>query len=73
MKIFVKVKTNAKKALVEKTGADTFCVAVCEQAKDGKANQAIIRALGKYLDVAPSHIIIVRGHAAKTKTLEIRQ
>jgi uncharacterized protein (TIGR00251 family) len=34
---------------------------------DGKANQAVIKLLAKYLHVAPSRIAIVRGKAHRNK------
>lgn len=38
---------------------------------DGKANEELVRFLAKSLDLAPSEINIVGGHASKRKRVEI--
>ena len=38
---------------------------------DGKANQAVIKLLAKYLHVAPSRISIVRGKSHRDKQLHV--
>ena len=38
---------------------------------DGRANEAVIKALAKYLNISPSEIDLVSGHTAKMKTFEI--
>jgi len=37
----------------------------------GKANEAIIRALAKYFDTAPSRIKLIAGQTSKQKLFEI--
>jgi len=39
--------------------------------EDGKANQAIIKALAGHLGVAPSRLRIVAGHTGRHKMVEI--
>lgn len=39
--------------------------------EDGKANEAMIRLLAKYYNVAPSRVRILRGHTSRQKTIEI--
>ncbi|MGI9197398.1 MAG: DUF167 domain-containing protein, partial [Candidatus Nanopelagicales bacterium] len=46
-------------------------VAVSEPAVDGRANEAVIRALATALGVPRSGIAIVSGHAARTKVLRV--
>jgi uncharacterized protein len=38
---------------------------------DGKANEALIRLIAKRAGVAPSRVRVIRGHAARDKTLEV--
>jgi uncharacterized protein YggU (UPF0235/DUF167 family) len=83
MRIIVRAKPSAKKEMVERVGQPTFGfgdtkaemveykVAVKEPPVDGKANEAIVKALAKYFDVAPSLIRLVSGASAKRKVFEI--
>ncbi|HUZ93187.1 MAG TPA: DUF167 domain-containing protein [Candidatus Paceibacterota bacterium] len=71
MKIFVKVKPNAKEERVLKIDDAHFSVAVKEPAKEGRANWAVERTLAKYFNVPISCVQIVSGHASRTKVVEI--
>lgn len=71
MKIFVKVKPNAKKEAIEKINETHFAAAVKEPPKEGKANKAIIKALAKFLGIAPSRLKIISGGLSKQKIFEI--
>lgn len=78
MKIFVKVKPNAKIEKVEKISEQlfgkkgvNFKVWVREPAKEDKANEAVIKILAKYFGVSKSAINIVSGSASKQKIIEI--
>ncbi|MEK7106146.1 MAG: DUF167 domain-containing protein [Patescibacteria group bacterium] len=85
MRITVRAKASAKKPGVEKvsspaislfgtrTEPDIYKVSVKEAPVDGRANQAIIRALSEYFDVAPSCVHLVSGQSAKRKVFEIDQ
>ncbi len=83
MRIIVRAKAGAKKVAVEKlsqptlgllpTEPDIYRVSVKEPPIDGKANDAIIRALGEYFDIAPSRVRLVAGHTAKRKLFEIQE
>jgi hypothetical protein len=74
MKILVFAKPGARKAsLVQMAsiipGFDAcFSVAVKEPAIDGRANEAIGRALAERFSVPQSSVRIVTGHSAKKKT-----
>lgn len=78
MKILIKVKPGAKIEKVEKIPerllgekeAD-FKVWVKEPAKEGKANEAVIKALAKYFNVPKSAVSIVSGATSKQKIIEI--
>lgn len=71
MKIFVKAKPYAKEERVEQTGEMHFIVAVKEPPVEGRANQAIEKAIAKHFDVPLSQVRIVSGQASRQKTIEI--
>ena len=85
MKIIVKAKTKAKNTEVKRVGQPaivfdaeknkpetvTYKVSVKEAPIDGKANEAIIKALAEYFDTAKSNIILISGQTSKQKVFEI--
>lgn len=83
MKIIVRTKPSAKKETVERIAQPTFGfgdakeemveykVAVKEPPIDGRANEAVVKALAKYFGVAPSLIRLVSGASTKRKVFEI--
>lgn len=71
MRIFVAVKPSAKEERVSKIDEAHFAVSVKAPAQEGKANAALIKALARYLGVAPSRIAIVKGHASRKKVVKI--
>lgn len=72
MKIVVKAKTKAKIESVEKINELTYRVSVKEIPAEGKANQAIIKALAKYFDIARSSITLISGQTSKQKVFMIK-
>lgn len=71
MKIFITAKPRSKREYVKKVDNDNYVVAVKEPAEDGKANNAVVKALAEYLDISPSQIIITSGHTSRRKVLEV--
>jgi uncharacterized protein (TIGR00251 family) len=71
MKIFVRVKVKSKQETVEKIDASHFKVFVKAPAKEGKANQAVIKALSKHFKVPQSQIEIISGQASRQKIVDI--
>lgn len=69
MKIFVTVRTGVEKASVEKIGAARFKVSVKARPEKGKANEAVIRALGKYFGLPSSRLKIISGRASRQKII----
>ncbi len=67
MRISVKVKPNAKIEKIEKISQNNFNIWVKSPAKEGKANETVLRALAKHLKIAPSLIRIVFGKKSKNK------
>ena len=49
-----------------------YKVSVKEEPVDGKANEAIIKALAEYFDVAKSNVTLVSGQSSKQKVFEIK-
>jgi uncharacterized protein len=73
LKIFVKAKPNAKEECVEKIDDTHFVVSVKEPPREGRANWAIERAMGKYFGVPPSSVRIVSGNTSREKVAEIKR
>lgn len=83
MRIIVKAKPRSKEEKVERLTQPSFGfdelkaefteyrVSIKESPVDGKANEAIIRALAKYFDVAPSLVRMISGKTSKHKVFEI--
>lgn len=70
MKIRVKVVPNSKHEEVIRDG-DYFVVRVKEPPKEGKANQAVIKALARHFKVPKSSVSISSGLKGKDKVIEI--
>lgn len=71
MRIFVKVKAKTKEEKVEKIDESHCAVWVKEEAKQGRANAAVIKALAGHFQKRPSAVRIVAGHASRQKIVEL--
>ena len=71
MKIFVTVKPNAKVRGVEKIDETHFKISVQESAQEGKANNAVSRAIAEYFGIAPSRVKLLSGRRAKQKFFDL--
>lgn len=71
MRLFVKVKTRSKKSGVEKLDEASFVVRVKEAPIEGKANEAVIKALAENLNIASWRIKILSGSTSSNKVVEI--
>lgn len=71
MKITVDAKAGAKREGVTELAPLHFRIAVHEPPVNGKANAAIIRALGKHLGLAPSRLVIVSGADNRRKLVRV--
>ena len=71
VKISVRVKPNSKSSSVEKISDYEYAVRVKAPAAEGKANEALLKAMSEHLGVPKSRISIARGHGSRTKLLEI--
>lgn len=70
MRYTVFVKPNAKENRAESADGG-FLVWVKAPAKEGRANDALVRVLAEHLGVAPSRVAIVRGQKTKKKLIEV--
>jgi uncharacterized protein (TIGR00251 family) len=73
LKIYVRVKPNAKQEKTEKVGERDFSVWVKEKPQEGKANKAVIKVLSEYFEVPQSRIILLKGQSSKEKIFEIKK
>ena len=71
MRLFIKVKTRSKKPGVERIDESNLIVRVGEAPVEGKANQAVIKALVEYLNIASWRIKILSGATSSNKVVEI--
>ncbi len=71
MKISVSVKAGTKLEKIEKDPLGGYVVWVRERPTEGRANEAVIKALAGHFGVAPSMIRIVSGHASKKKIVDV--
>lgn len=71
MKFFIQVKPKSSIARIEQKNEKELTVWVREVPEDGKANDAVVRAIAEHFDVAPSRVRILRGATGRKKTVEI--
>lgn len=71
MKLTIDARAGAKRKGVTELAPGHFRVAVHEPPVDGKANSAIVRALGKHLGLAPSRLVIISGATTRRKIVEV--
>ena len=70
MKIQVKVKPNSKTEELGREG-DSFILKVREPAREGRANQAVIKLLAEYFNVPKSQVRILSGFRSRNKVIEV--
>jgi uncharacterized protein (TIGR00251 family) len=71
--IILKVYLQPKASKNEVVGPyrDGIKIKVTAPPIEGKANEALIRLLGKELGISPSSIEIIKGHHSREKTLKV--
>ena len=70
MKIRVNVKPNSKIEELTHEGND-FTIRVKEPAREGKANQAVIKLLARHFGIPRSQVRILSGLRSRSKVIEI--
>jgi uncharacterized protein (TIGR00251 family) len=71
MKISVKVKPQAREDRIERIGENKYTVWVKAKAIENKANQAAIKLLSKYFDIAKSKIVLLKGERSRDKVFNL--
>ena len=71
MRITIVAKPKKKRAYVEQLSASQYVVSVKEPPINGRANEAIIKALAEYFSIPRSSITLISGHTAKIKIFEV--
>jgi len=70
LRLTVRAKPGARAPGISRSG-EVVVVAVRERAIEGQANDAIVRAVATWLDIAPSRVTVERGTAARIKQLAL--
>ena len=71
MVIQIIVKPSARKESVEKLTDGSLKVSVVAPPHEGRANEAVIKALASHFKIAKSRITILSGFKGKKKLVEI--
>lgn len=68
------MKPGSKKGpLIEAAADGSLILYVRERAVEGAANDGVIKLLAAHFGVAKSQVEIVRGHASRTKLIEVTE
>jgi uncharacterized protein (TIGR00251 family) len=67
----VRVKPGAKREVVGGRYGDALIVAVTAPAVEGKANEAVRKALAKAFDIRKQDVAIVTGERGRDKVIEM--
>jgi len=71
VRISVRVRPNSKIESVEKTSEREFTIRVKAPPTEGRANDAVVKALAEYFDVPKSRVSLSRGASSKIKIFDI--
>lgn len=71
MRVSVRVKPGASRTRVGGNYDGALVVAVQERAVDGKATEAVLRALAKALGLRPYEVTLVSGETSRNKVIEV--
>jgi uncharacterized protein (TIGR00251 family) len=69
--IGIRIKPGTSRIKVISAEENEICIAVTAPPVDGKANEALIKALGNFLDIPKSNVEILRGHTSRIKMVHI--
>ena len=70
-RITVRVTPRSSRDSIEAGTGGVFIVRVTAPPDEGKANAAVCRVVAQALGVPKTTVIVVRGHSARTKVLEV--
>jgi uncharacterized protein YggU (UPF0235/DUF167 family) len=72
MYLKVRVTADAKENRITPKGPDAFIVQVRAEAREGRANAAVIAVLARHLNVPPSALRLIKGAHSPSKIFELR-
>ena len=73
MRITVTVIPEARSERIERIDASRLRVAVTAPAREGRANDAVVRAVARFFGVRVSAVRIVHGATSRSKIIEIKE
>ena len=68
----LKVTVGVKKEGITEASDGRLLVSVNAKREKGEANQRVIALLAKHIGVAPSSLVITKGHTSGTKTVALK-
>jgi len=71
MRLRIRVKPGAREEKVSREPDGSLLVSVRARAQEGKANEAVVKAVAKFLRVPKTSVRIVSGLSSRTKMLEV--
>ena len=71
MRLRIRVKPGAREERVSREPDGSLLVSVTARAQEGKANEAVVKAVARALRVPKSSVRIVSGLSSRTKMLEV--
>ena len=71
MRVRVRVKPGAHEEKVSREPDGSLLVSVRARAQDGKANEAVVKAVAGFYHAPKSQVKIITGLSSRTKTLEV--
>lgn len=71
VRVAIRVRPGSSRARVGGTHGEALVVRVCEQAVDGQATEAALRALAAAFGVARREIRLVSGPTSRNKVVEM--
>jgi hypothetical protein len=72
MKIRVRVKHGSKTEELGREGG-SFILKIKEPAREGRANQAVIKLLAEHFSVPKSQVSILSGFRSRNKVIEVME
>jgi uncharacterized protein (TIGR00251 family) len=71
MRLRIRVKPGAREEKVSSEPDGSLLVSVTARAQEGKANEAVVKAVAKVLRVPKTSVRIISGLSSRTKMLEV--
>ncbi|MBM3331939.1 DUF167 domain-containing protein [candidate division WOR-3 bacterium] len=71
MRLRIRVKPGAREEKVSREPDGSLLVSVTARAQEGKANEAVVKAVASFLRIPKSQVRIRSGLASRAKLLEV--